>query len=437
MDKGFVHPFGLRGERCHHILFNQTFKVAHFGLMPNVFYDKSDNSVTGTDIEAVKLLAEKFKMTLELRTGLVEITATTADPNATHVLAKVYRGEFQGVIPGLQFYYNSVFFDLSNYILFSQLRYTSRVPQKTVTFGNVARGFDTWSWLAVFITLGSFSATFQLIYYVYKYKMKDATLYKNPGNPIDFFLLTFTTFVEPDKLKWFPSWSTGKFATLLWSIFALLVVSFYTSNLRTNLIAPNFEPEINSHEDILKYDKIVHVDNILIFLLELRVSPSFDEVLRIVKEKERWYTPVVAREILEPHIKKAVLENGDIFVATEQNILYTYLFEQDLGFPNLRISDDSLVNFYMCLRLTKYSPFTPDVNRMLTTYQEFGLSKRILNKPIPIIALPSTESSAQYESSENLKMSMEMLWTPIILLASGSMLGLAVFIVEIVLGSIS
>lgn len=208
-------------------------------------------------------------------------------------------------------------------------------------------------------------------------------------------------------------------------------MSFYTSNLRTNLIAPALEPEINSHSDVLKYDKTVHVDTILIFLLELRVSPTFDEVLRIVKEKERWYSPVVTRELLEPHIKKAVLEDGDAFVATQQNILYTYMFEKDLGFPNLRISDDSLVNFYMCLRLTKYSPYTPDVNRMFTVYQESGLSKRILNKPLPIIALPSTMSGSNFESSDALQMSMEMLWTPIILLAGGIAASTLIFLAEI------
>lgn len=57
--------------------------------MPNVFLDQNDGSVTGTDIEAVKVLAEKYDMKLELHTGLVETVATTADPNATHVLAKV------------------------------------------------------------------------------------------------------------------------------------------------------------------------------------------------------------------------------------------------------------------------------------------------------------------------------------------------------------
>ncbi|XP_059085838.1 uncharacterized protein LOC131882641 isoform X2 [Tigriopus californicus] len=371
-------------------------------------------------------------MHLEFHFGKAESVATTADPNATHVLAKVYRGTLQGAIPGLQFYHNNIFFDLSYYLLFSQLRYTTRVPQKTVAFGNVTRGFDQLGWIAVFTTLGCFAVTFQLIFYVYKFKIKDKSLYNNPGNPVDFFLLTFTTFVEPDKISWFPTWSAGKLATLFWSVFALLVVSFYTSNLRTNLIAPNLEPEINSHEDVLNYGKIVHIDHILSFLLQLTVSPAFDEVLRRVKEQDKWYYPVEA-ELLEAHVKKAVLEDGDVYLATAENILYTYLLQDTLGFPHLRISDDSLVNFYMCLRLTKFSPYTSDINKWFNTYHELGLYKMFLNKPIPIKALASYGSTAQYESSDNLRMSLEMLWTSIILLVAGYVIGGMIFVIEIMM----
>ncbi|TRY79785.1 hypothetical protein TCAL_17053 [Tigriopus californicus] len=271
-EVGFTLPFGFRGEACAHLLFNQTFKVAQYGLLPNVFPDKSDSSVTGTDVEALKLLAEKYKMHLEFHFGKADTAATTADPNATHPLAKEYQGKFQGVVPGLQFYNNR------------------------------------------------------------------------------------------------------KLMTLLWSVFALLVVSFYTSNLRTNLIAPNLEPEINSHEDVLKYDMTVHADHLLSFLLQLTVSPAFDEILRRMKDQDKWYHPIES-QLLEAHVKKAVLEDGEVYLATAENILYSYLLQDTLGFPHLRISDDSLVNFYMCLRLTKFSPYTPDINKLFIINHEFGLHK--------------------------------------------------------------
>ena len=39
-----------------------------------------------------------------------------------------------------------------------------------------------------------------------------------------------------------------------WSLFIMLFVMFYSSDLRKNLIAPTFEPEINTDDDLLKYD---------------------------------------------------------------------------------------------------------------------------------------------------------------------------------------
>ncbi|TRY79392.1 hypothetical protein TCAL_16060 [Tigriopus californicus] len=301
---------------------------------------------------------------------------------------QIFRGELQGAIPGLLAYQNNKVFDLSNYLLFSQLRYVTRVPTKTVSFGNVVKGFDMFSWIAMFIALTCFSVTFQTMFHVYKFELKDKALYNNPGNPVDFFLLTFSTFVEPHKINWFPSWSAGKMLALLLSVFALLM----------------FE-----------------------------VSPAFERVLDRVEEMGGWYSSVQEDGILEPKVEAAVLNKGDVYISIGENVLYSYLFQKTLGFPNLRISNDGLYNFYTSLRIKKYSPYTPDINHLFTMYQEVGIFKKFLNKPIPIIALPSTSIGSQPESSENLRMSMEMLWTPIILLASGTFVGGIALLFEIVM----
>lgn len=68
--------------------------MAQYGLLPNVYTDHRDDSVTGTDAEALKLLAEKFHMNLEFHFGKSETVTTTADPNATHILAKVRTLQF-------------------------------------------------------------------------------------------------------------------------------------------------------------------------------------------------------------------------------------------------------------------------------------------------------------------------------------------------------
>lgn len=88
LDKAFLKPFGLRGEKCLPLLFDQPFKVGYYGLLPNIFVDKSDYSVKGTDAEAISLLAEKYHMKLEFISGESGSVATT-NTNATHILAQV------------------------------------------------------------------------------------------------------------------------------------------------------------------------------------------------------------------------------------------------------------------------------------------------------------------------------------------------------------
>lgn len=100
-------------------------------------------------------------------------------------------------------------FDNTRFTFFLTIRYVTRHPRKQVAFWRVVHGFDSWSWIGVFVCLSLFSFAFSLIFYVYKYKLKDKSLYRNPGSRVDFALMTFTTFVEPDPLPWFPKWSTG------------------------------------------------------------------------------------------------------------------------------------------------------------------------------------------------------------------------------------
>ena len=46
----------------------------------------------------------------------------------------------------------------------------------------------------------------------------------------------------------------------VWGLTALFFIMFYNSNLRTRLVTPDFEPEVNSVEDVLEQNiRYVHV----------------------------------------------------------------------------------------------------------------------------------------------------------------------------------
>ena len=44
----------------------------------------------------------------------------------------------------------------------------------------------------------------------------------------------------------------GKVLVLMWSVYCLFLAMFYTSNLRAYLIAPEYEPYINTPRDAIE-----------------------------------------------------------------------------------------------------------------------------------------------------------------------------------------
>ena len=59
----------------------------------------------------------------------------------------------------------------------------------------------------------------------------------------------------------------GKFGVLLWSLFGLLLVSFYMSNFRAVLLARVREKDIQTAEDVVIRDKTVYMPDVLYYYL--------------------------------------------------------------------------------------------------------------------------------------------------------------------------
>ena len=76
---------------------------------------------------------------------------------------------------------------------------------------------------------------------------------------IDFFLLTVAAMFEPDPIRWFVSWSTGKFLLLLWMIMSLTLTLAYTCNMRAIMTTTDFEKPVNLPEDVLERGQTVYL----------------------------------------------------------------------------------------------------------------------------------------------------------------------------------
>ncbi len=55
-----------------------------------------------------------------------------------------------------------------------------------------------------------------------------------------------------DPLPWFDKWTSGKLGAFLWMMFALLMISFYTSNLRAHMITIDYEEPLHTFEAIAR-----------------------------------------------------------------------------------------------------------------------------------------------------------------------------------------
>ena len=68
----------------------------------------------------------------------------------------------------------------------------------------------------------------------------------------DFFSSPFIGFIGGDFPNWFPRWSSGDFLLFILSVFGMLIVFFYNSNLLAYLIKKEFTKPIDSLADIIK-----------------------------------------------------------------------------------------------------------------------------------------------------------------------------------------
>ncbi len=158
--------------------------------------------------------------------------------------------------------------------------YISRQPRPIVSYGNILLPFDLPTWILASVALFFLAIFFVIAHYVLNAPdLKYLCLVRKESSPTNFFLFTFAKFTEPgmhvyncntvrklvlansDPIPWFPKWTSGKFATLLWSLFSFLIIMFYTSNLRAHMVTINYEQPLDTFEAIVQNGQKVYLYN--------------------------------------------------------------------------------------------------------------------------------------------------------------------------------
>ncbi len=131
--------------------------------------------------------------------------------------------------------------------------FLSRTPRAVENIDVFLLPFSTLIWSTIMFSLFCLSVLFMIIHKTYtSQEFKHLGLHNRENSYMNFFLYTFCKLTEPDPVPWFTTkWSAGKFLTFMWSMYCLLIVSFYNCNLRAHLSAVNYEKPIETAEDVL------------------------------------------------------------------------------------------------------------------------------------------------------------------------------------------
>ncbi len=133
--------------------------------------------------------------------------------------------------------------------------FMTRVPQRVLSLGNILRPFDTITWI---LTLALMLTLCVILLCTHRmYQALRPGLVKPEPFKFNFFLYGMCKFTEPDPLPWFKGGVSGKWSVFVWSIFALLMIMFYQSNLRAYMITVDYEAPMETLEDVATQGRTV------------------------------------------------------------------------------------------------------------------------------------------------------------------------------------
>ncbi len=154
-------------------------------------------------------------------------------------------------------------FDYGAPLVLTNLVYMTRPPLPVLTYNRMATPFPNSVWTATLTTILVLACLMFVIHRVHTTtELKRFELVKKVRSQVNFFLFAFAKITEPDPLPWFQEWSSGKIATLSWSVLSTFMIFFYTSNLRAHLVMIDYEEPPKGVRDIHKRGERVYIHDV-------------------------------------------------------------------------------------------------------------------------------------------------------------------------------
>ena len=115
-------------------------------------------------------------------------------------------------------------------------------------------------WVLLAITLAVFSVLFATFHKAYSHL--DVGMVTPEPLRANFFIYTFCKITEPEPLPWFHGKAVGgKIGVSSWTLFTLLMLMFYQSNLRAHMITVTYGKPIDTLQDVLGHGRRVWTVN--------------------------------------------------------------------------------------------------------------------------------------------------------------------------------
>ncbi len=149
------------------------------------------------------------------------------------------------------------FFEKTHAIYFSSMNYAYWRPKEIVPLGDISSPFSWTLWTYIAALLSAFALLFVLLLSVYATLDPDLVPSKPPVSTV--VLFAFSKITEPDPLPWLARTSGGRACVFCWTLFCLVMILAYQSNLRAHMTTVRYGKPLNTLEDIVEHGKRVWI----------------------------------------------------------------------------------------------------------------------------------------------------------------------------------
>ncbi len=154
-----------------------------------------------------------------------------------------------------QWFFTNFDFTPIHYVI--RTTFGSRVARPVQNYDNILLPFSFELWLAILATSVTFAVLFYGTHLIYESNFPVQRLQKVEKLKINFLLFTMSKITEPDPIPWFTAkWSTGRFLTMLWMIWSLIMVMCYNCNLRAHMTSPRYEKNLDTIQDVADNNRV-------------------------------------------------------------------------------------------------------------------------------------------------------------------------------------